>query len=541
MSGSRLGGNEMDQIKKALGNAPTFVVAYVIFMLPTYFLPYAGSNSFVLHTLDAAVGTKHLNAAFYFHMGSMLVLCFMCWVRGSYVSRNWLLIFPILAIVFDFVPGLSVIPLIPTGMHLAAIIAGVAGAKANLPPAVAIGESEQWPGQTDLERGAAPVGAPEADRTALPTRPTEYIPEQAGTQQVRSLDLSSKRTESQAHEELTRSPIDQETHIVQPHSVPVRESARTSFSVPGAPKWVLPGIVGVLVAAFAMGGILYYQTIQRDAERRATQERLAQEQERTRQKEEEARGLAERVARFDADQKAQAERQRLLTELEQQRRENEELRRQPANEQQRRGIASAPSTQTNVQAFAGSPTIQLGDRYTYETLDLFDSKLNNVTTREIVQFSNGVYTQRNVNTKSGHTRFIRLDGSWNILGGGAQSGDEVNFQPPFKYFDFPLQVGKTWESRSTETSAKTGATRTHIIRGRVEGQETINVPAGTFQTLKVVLNTETTDGIKRISGTDVSWYAPAARRTVRSEMESLESDTGKKGKRVVQLLSFDLR
>ena len=122
----------MDALKKALGNAPVFVVAYIIFMLPTYFLPYAGSNSLILHGIDAASGSGSLNFAFWLHMGSMLILCFLCWVRGAYVSKAWLIIFPILAIVFDFVPGLSAIPLVPTVMHLLAIILGVVGAKVPL-------------------------------------------------------------------------------------------------------------------------------------------------------------------------------------------------------------------------------------------------------------------------------------------------------------------------------------------------------------------------------------------------------------------------
>ena len=123
----------MDALKKALGNAPVFVVAYIVFMLPTYFLPYAGSNSSILHGIDAASGGKNLNFAFWLHMGSMLILCFLCWVRGAYVAKSWLLIFPILAIVFDFVPGLSAIPLVPTLMHLLAIILGVIASKAVTP------------------------------------------------------------------------------------------------------------------------------------------------------------------------------------------------------------------------------------------------------------------------------------------------------------------------------------------------------------------------------------------------------------------------
>ncbi len=119
----------MDAVKKVLGNAPVFIIAYILFMLPTYFLPYAGSNSSVLHGMDAAQGTQNMNFAFWLHMGALLVLCFLCWVRGAYVGKGWLIIFPILAIFFDFVPGLSSIPLVPTVMHLLAMIMGVVGAK----------------------------------------------------------------------------------------------------------------------------------------------------------------------------------------------------------------------------------------------------------------------------------------------------------------------------------------------------------------------------------------------------------------------------
>lgn len=122
----------MDAIKKALGNAPVFVVSYLIFMLPTYFLPYLGSNSAIVGALGAAAGVG-VNPATWFHLAAMLVLCFLCWVRGANIGKGWLLIFPILAVVFDFVPGFSSIPLVPTVMHLLAIILGVTGTAAAAP------------------------------------------------------------------------------------------------------------------------------------------------------------------------------------------------------------------------------------------------------------------------------------------------------------------------------------------------------------------------------------------------------------------------
>jgi len=119
---------------KFLGNAVVFVILYVLFMLPTYFLPYLGSNSAIIGAMGA---TAHagVNPAFWPHLGSLIVLIALAWFRGVFVDKKWLIIFPILATVFDLMPGLSAIPLVPTVMHLLAIILGVVGAKAIVPAA----------------------------------------------------------------------------------------------------------------------------------------------------------------------------------------------------------------------------------------------------------------------------------------------------------------------------------------------------------------------------------------------------------------------
>ncbi len=122
---------------KVLGNAVVFVILYVLFMLPTYYLPYVGSNSAVIGTLGqfgAAVGDasplKGINPAFWLHLGSLIVLMVLAWFRGVVVDKKWLIIFPILAAIFDLAPALNLIPLVPTVMHLLAIILGVVVAKA---------------------------------------------------------------------------------------------------------------------------------------------------------------------------------------------------------------------------------------------------------------------------------------------------------------------------------------------------------------------------------------------------------------------------
>ena len=101
---------------------------YLVFMIPTYILPYMGSNSSVINAVGASNGLG-MNPVFWLHLACLIILAVLAWFRGVNVDKKWLLIFPILALVFDLVPGLSSIPLVPTVMHLLAIILGVIVAK----------------------------------------------------------------------------------------------------------------------------------------------------------------------------------------------------------------------------------------------------------------------------------------------------------------------------------------------------------------------------------------------------------------------------
>ena len=117
-------------MKKIFGNTAVFVLLYIVFMIPTYILPYFGSNSSIAISAGASVGNLSEFPQFWMHVGALILLMVVTWFRGSLVDKKWLLIFPILAAVFDFIPGLSSVPLVPTVMHLLAIILGVVGTKA---------------------------------------------------------------------------------------------------------------------------------------------------------------------------------------------------------------------------------------------------------------------------------------------------------------------------------------------------------------------------------------------------------------------------
>lgn len=109
-------------MKEKIGNPVVFVICYLLFMVPTYVLPYLGSNSTLVNA--AAMGK---NPLFWLHLISLIILVLLAWIRGGEANKKWLIIFPILALVFDLVPALSSVPFVPTVMHLLAIILGVVG------------------------------------------------------------------------------------------------------------------------------------------------------------------------------------------------------------------------------------------------------------------------------------------------------------------------------------------------------------------------------------------------------------------------------
>lgn len=101
-----------------------FVVGYSILMAPTYVLPWLGSNSAVFNVAGATVG-HGMTPQWWVHAWCLAMLILMAWLRGDLIGKKYLPTFPFLAAVFDMTPRLSMIPLVPTALHLATIIIGL--------------------------------------------------------------------------------------------------------------------------------------------------------------------------------------------------------------------------------------------------------------------------------------------------------------------------------------------------------------------------------------------------------------------------------
>lgn len=113
----------MEQVNRAASSGTSFVGLYILLALPTYVLPYFGSNSIVMNFAYLATGGGGL-VLLLIHVALLVGLCVLARARGRTVGKPWLVLFPIGAAIFDIVPILSLIPLVPTLFHVCAMALG---------------------------------------------------------------------------------------------------------------------------------------------------------------------------------------------------------------------------------------------------------------------------------------------------------------------------------------------------------------------------------------------------------------------------------
>lgn len=96
-----------------------FFYLYTIAIIPSYLLPWLGSNSFIAHLFS-----NHSRAAFWIHTASLSLACFFSFIRGKQIKASHLGGLSISAAFFDLMPILNFIPLIPSFFHLLTILIG---------------------------------------------------------------------------------------------------------------------------------------------------------------------------------------------------------------------------------------------------------------------------------------------------------------------------------------------------------------------------------------------------------------------------------
>lgn len=188
-----------------------------------------------------------------------------------------------------------------------------------------------------------------------------------------------------------------------------------------------------------------------------------------------------------------------------------------------------------------APRVSGGDRWVTEVVDHQDATLNYRAERTVTDVGpDRIFTAVRTLGKD-YVRVVEYTGEWALVATHLRSGATTDFSPALPYLDFPLQAGKSWEARVVETDAE-GNRRVHEVRARVESWETVEVPAGTFRALKIVLTDDISkNGVAVLQGRDESWYSPEVKRTVKTEETSLDPATGERRRRTVSLVEYSVQ
>ena len=80
---------------------------------------------------------------------------------------------------------------------------------------------------------------------------------------------------------------------------------------------------------------------------------------------------------------------------------------------------------------------------------------------------------------------------------------ESRFNPPFLSLPFPLEVGKEWHPDYARELPMARQTTERLLDCRVDGEESVTVPAGTFRTFHVICNNQRS----KLLNFEL-WYAP---------------------------------
>ncbi|MGH7322570.1 MAG: hypothetical protein ACRELA_23510 [Candidatus Rokuibacteriota bacterium] len=162
----------------------------------------------------------------------------------------------------------------------------------------------------------------------------------------------------------------------------------------------------------------------------------------------------------------------------------------------------APASTSGLRlSVASPPDWRPGDRWVYEWSSGRESGTKTVEVVEVREV-NGIqyYIVRLGDVDHYYTRELHWAAAIR------DSTVEARMVPPHPWFAWPLEVGRRWLHRGTWEDR--GATRPANDTFAVVAAETVEVPAGTFQALKVARESS-------VQGHDEYWYVPAVRSYAR--------------------------
>lgn len=168
------------------------------------------------------------------------------------------------------------------------------------------------------------------------------------------------------------------------------------------------------------------------------------------------------------------------------------------------------------------PEVKVGDSWTYTRLDR-TTKITGTFVNTVQQIEGGEITVES-RSAGGNPALSVFTSDWHVRKRGARE-----FNPGIPEYAFPLEVGKSWEGKYTGPSQRGDSLVDYALKGKVVGVESVTVPGGTFDVMKIQLETSWIykGAFGRVGGglttgtfNQTIWYAPKAKRFVKMEVEN---------------------
>lgn len=174
-----------------------------------------------------------------------------------------------------------------------------------------------------------------------------------------------------------------------------------------------------------------------------------------------------------------------------------------------------------------APALKTGDSWLYEQRNGFNGEMIQTLAYEVT--ASGDDSTLRVTPSVSPKEFTQtVNRELNPHKNAVVLGRLRDFEPAYAAHKFPLSVGQTWRTEASSVDPVTKKMLTFKIWGDVVGAEKIRVPAGEFDTLKIVRRVYPNDEEWWRTGTrirETDWYAPAIRAVVKREERSAYTDT----------------
>jgi hypothetical protein len=183
--------------------------------------------------------------------------------------------------------------------------------------------------------------------------------------------------------------------------------------------------------------------------------------------------------------------------------------------------SSTPSAQSFSRLLR--PDIRVGDEWLFLTRTLDDSDHRDaglLMRSRVVALLDGGHIQIEVNNGD------KPDATWlkniysdqfDLLSREMVPGEAVTYSPAFPQFRFPMAPGESWSETIIQSQPEWELHASIQVQVTVEAEESVRVPAGTFDTLRLQGRYATPNA------TVIThfWYAPAAGRAVKGIEETV--------------------